>query len=134
MTASPVSSRASRSRRWGSAGLGSAINNAISRVGQPLLGAIIFIVVTTTFYATLGSEDPTIDTSAPTVRMDFPPLNPPVAGTTQTQLAAANEASITAFHQAMFAAAILLLIGAAVVWVGLRERRTVTAPVEAGAT
>ncbi len=117
-----------------SAGLGSAINNAISRVGQPLLGAIIFIVVTTSFYATLGSEDPTIDTSAPSVRMDFPPLNPPAAGTTQTQLAAANEASITAFHQAMFAAAILLLIGAAVVWVGLRERQTATAPVEAGAT
>ena len=35
-------------------GLGSAINNAISRVGQPLLGAIIFIAISATFYATLG--------------------------------------------------------------------------------
>ena len=27
----------------GNAGIGSAINNAISRVGQPLLGAVIFV-------------------------------------------------------------------------------------------
>jgi len=119
-----------------SAGLGSAINNAISRVGQPLLGALIFIVVTTTFYATLATVTPTLDTSSAQVRTDFPPLNPPAAGATADQVAAANEASIAAFHQAMFAAAGLLLIGAVVVWVGLRERRaSASASVEAaGAT
>ena len=36
-------------------GLGSAINNAIARVGQPLLGAVIFIAVSATFYATLAA-------------------------------------------------------------------------------
>lgn len=57
-----------------SAGLGSAINNAISRVGQPLLGAIVFIAVTSTFYATLGTLAGDIDTSSPAVRTAFPPL------------------------------------------------------------
>jgi EmrB/QacA subfamily drug resistance transporter len=118
-----------------SAGLGSAINNAISRVGQPLLGALIFIVVTTTYYATLATLTPALDTTAAAVRTDFPPLNPPAASATAAQVAAANEASITAFHQAMFAAAGLLLIGATVVWIGLRERRAAAAaPVEAKAT
>ena len=39
-------------------GLGSAINNSISRVGQPLLGALIFIAVSATFYAVLGARRP----------------------------------------------------------------------------
>lgn len=112
------------------AGLGSAINNAISRVGQPLLGALIFIVVTTTFYATLSTLTLDLDTSSAAVRSAFPPLNPPAAGATSVQIAAANEASITAFHQAMFVAAGLLLTGSVVVWYGLRERT----PRPAGAT
>jgi EmrB/QacA subfamily drug resistance transporter len=103
------------------AGLGSAINNAISRVGQPLLGAIIFIVVSATFYATLDSGT-ALDTSSPEVRAAFPPLNPPAAGATAEQVAAANEASMAAFHQAMLAGAGLLVTGSAVVWFGLRER------------
>ncbi len=90
------------------AGLGSAINNAISRVGQPLLGAIIFIVVSATFYASLGSLEPSLDTSEASVRMAFQPLNPPMAGTSPADVAAANEASITAFHQAMFAGSVSL--------------------------
>jgi EmrB/QacA subfamily drug resistance transporter len=114
------------------AGLGSAINNAISRVGQPLLGALIFIVVSASFYATLSGLAPGLDTSASSVRSAFPPLNPPAAGATTTQVAAANQASITAFHQAMFAAAGLLLIGSIVVWYGLRERTS--RPAEAGAS
>ncbi len=102
------------------AGLGSAINNAISRVGQPLLGSIIFIVVSATFYATLSGLDPTLDTGAAAVRQAFPPLNPPAAGATAAQIAAANKASIGSFHQSMLVGAGLLLIAAAVNWVGLR--------------
>ncbi len=45
-------------------GLGSAINNSISRVGQPLLGALIFIAVSATFYAVLGTEAPGLDVDA----------------------------------------------------------------------
>ncbi len=104
------------------AGLGSAINNAISRVGQPLLGALIFIVVSATFYATLGTSSPDLDTSSATVRSAFPPLNPPAAGATAEQISAANEASMAAFHQAMLAGVGLLVTGSAVVWFGLRDK------------
>jgi EmrB/QacA subfamily drug resistance transporter len=104
------------------AGLGSATNNAISRVGQPLLGAVIFIAVSATFYGALGRIAPALDTTTEAVRRGFPPLNPPAAGATAPQIAAANQASIEAFHQAMLVAVALLLIGAAVNWVGLRER------------
>ena len=52
-------------------GLGSAINNSISRVGQPLLGALIFIVISATYYASLGSAAG-LDTSDPNVRRYVP--------------------------------------------------------------
>ena len=57
-------------------GIGSAINNSISRVGQPLLGAIIFIAISAIYYASLGSLAG-VDTSDPAVRHAFQPLNPP---------------------------------------------------------
>ena len=57
-------------------GLGSAINNSISRVGQPLLGAIIFIALSATYYATLGNLAPGLDTESTGVRSVFQPLNP----------------------------------------------------------
>jgi EmrB/QacA subfamily drug resistance transporter len=101
-------------------GLGSAINNAIARVGQPLLGAIIFLAVNTTFYANLASIAPDIDTTSAAVRAAFSPLNPPRPGATPDQIAAATRASIEAFHQAMGVAAVLVAIGGAISWVGLR--------------
>jgi len=102
-----------------SAGLGSAINNAISRVGQPLLGALIFVAISATFYATLGTLAPDLDVSDEAVRRGFPPLNVP-SGASPDQVAAAATASMDAFHLAMFVAAILLAIGALVSYVGLR--------------
>lgn len=101
-------------------GLGSAINNAIARVGQPLLGALIFVAVSGTFYAMLATLAPELDLTSPAVRAAFPPLNPPRAGATPEQIAAAARASIDAFHQAMGVAAILVGIGGAVSWFGLR--------------
>jgi EmrB/QacA subfamily drug resistance transporter len=101
-------------------GLGSAINNAIARVGQPLLGAVIFVAISATFYSALATRAPDLDTTSQTVRADFPPLNPPRDGATADQVAAAAQASIDAFHQAMFVGAGLLVIGAAVSWFGLR--------------
>ena len=38
-------------------GVGSAINNSISRVGQPLLGALIFIPISAAYYASLDGGD-----------------------------------------------------------------------------
>ncbi|MEP6638905.1 MAG: hypothetical protein ABJC39_06095, partial [Chloroflexota bacterium] len=101
-------------------GIGSAINNSIARVGQPLLGAFIFIAISATYYASLG-EATGIDTSDPAVRSAFQPLNPPAAGVTPDQLTASNAASIEAFHLAMLVGAGLLAIGALVSWYGLRE-------------
>jgi hypothetical protein len=103
-------------------GLGSAINNAIARVGQPLIGAIIFVAVSTTFYATLTSTAPDIDTTSVTARAAFPPLNPPKTGATPDQVAAASDASVVAFHQAMGVAAILVAVGGGISWVGLRPK------------
>ena len=101
-------------------GIGSAINNSIARVGQPLLGAFIFIAVSATYYASLGSAAG-VDTGDPAVRTAFQPLNPPVAGATAAQIAASNQASMDAFHLAMLACAGLLAMGAFVAWYGLRE-------------
>lgn len=102
------------------AGLGSAINNALSRVGQPLLGSIVFIIVSATFYGQLTAGAVGVDTSIDSVRQAFPPLNPPAPGASPAQVAAANAASIAAFHWAMLGAAALLGIGALVDWIGLR--------------
>jgi EmrB/QacA subfamily drug resistance transporter len=104
-------------------GLGSAINNSISRVGQPLIGAIIFIAISATFYASLGVLAPGLDTSSATVRTDFQPLNPPPASATPEQVAATIQASLDAFHLAMLVAAVLLIVGGLVSWFGLREQR-----------
>ena len=102
-------------------GLGSAINNAIARVGQPLLGALIFVAVSGTFYAALSTLAPDLDLTSAAVRAGFPPLNPPRVEATAEQIDAAARASIEAFHQAMTVAAGLVAIGGAVSWVGLRQ-------------
>jgi len=64
----PLTTALMRSVPGRQAGLASAINNAISRVGPQLAGALIFIVVTASFYATLGSLVPGLDTSSADVR------------------------------------------------------------------
>jgi EmrB/QacA subfamily drug resistance transporter len=107
-------------------GLGSAINNSISRVGQPLLGALIFMVISATYYASLGSRGG-LDTTDPAVRRAFQPLNPPAAGATPAEVAASNQASIDAFQLAMIICAALLAVGAAVSFFGLRETTAVPA-------
>lgn len=101
-------------------GLGSAINNAISRIGPQLLGAALFVAITATFYDGLERRVPEVDTSDPQVRQVFAPLNPPKrgaagdAGVTAELDRASRDASTDAFHLAMFAAAGLLIAGAAV--------------------
>ena len=106
-------------------GVGSAINNSISRVGQPLLGALIFIPISAAYYAALAASTG-LDTTDSAVRRAFQPLNPPGAGATAEQIVASNEASIAAFQLAMWVCAGLLIVGALVSWVGLREPRRAT--------
>jgi EmrB/QacA subfamily drug resistance transporter len=100
-------------------GLGSAINNSISRVGAPLIGALIFIAISATFYSVLGSLTG-LDTNASDIRQAFPPLNPPRADANDAQLEAVRQASVDAFHQAMLVSAALLGVGGAVSFFGLR--------------
>jgi hypothetical protein len=108
-------------------GLGSAINNALSRVGQPLLGAVIFVAITASFYSGLASRVPGLDPADPAVRAAIAPLNPPVEGTPEAEVAAAKSASVDAFHLAALVSAALMIAGSAVSAVGLRtgtpERR-----------
>ena len=103
------------------AGLGSAINNAVSRVGSPLVSAALFIVITATFYPTLASLVPAADVDDPALREQVQPLTRPAAGTDPTLADAAREASTDAFRLAMLVAAGLLAAGGAVNAVGIRN-------------
>src|SRR5438876_926694 len=101
-------------------GLGSAINNAISRVGPQLAGALIFIFLTASFYASLAAHLPGVDTSSESFRNQVSPLNTP----SDLKLTAiVRDASTTAFHLAMLIGSGLLLVGAVVNAVGIRNKQ-----------
>ncbi len=104
----------------GRTGLGSAINNAISRVGPQLAGAVIFIFITSSFYASL-SQQTGLDGYSSAVRKQFAPLSAPVAPVSPSQQAAARAASHGAFSRAMLLCATLLVGGAAVNGFGLQR-------------
>ena len=105
------------------AGLGSAINNAVSRVGSPLLLAMLYLVITLVFYGSLDRTQPSMDTDSNAVRAVVQPLNPPPAGTDPQTAIAIDQASTEAFRLAMLIDAGLLLLGATVNGFGLRRRR-----------
>jgi EmrB/QacA subfamily drug resistance transporter len=104
------------------AGLASAINNSISRIGQPLLSALIFVVVSGSFYASLASSVSGVDASDPALRAQVQPLNPPAAGTPADVAKAANEASTGALRLAAIVCAVLLTAGAVANGIGLAPR------------
>jgi EmrB/QacA subfamily drug resistance transporter len=104
------------------AGLGSAINNSISRVGSPLIGALVFIAITASFYSSLASQIPGLNPDDPQLRATVAPLNQPPPGSPPELVDATKEASTDAFRFALLVCAGLLIVGAAVDGVGLRER------------
>jgi hypothetical protein len=106
-------------------GVASAINNAISRIGPLLAGAVIFIGVSAAFYGVLHDRVPSLDTGSAAVRAAIPPLNPPDRSVPADQVAAARVASTDAFHLAMLIAAALCAGGAAVNALGIRNERAV---------
>lgn len=122
ITVAPLTTALMASVPENRAGLGSAVNNAISRVGPQLAGALIFVAITGAFYADLSSKAPGLDTSSDQVRQQLPPLNKPDASVGPVLVAAAHDASTDAFHLAMLLSAGLLLSGAAVSAVGIRDR------------
>ena len=103
------------------AGIASAINNALSRVGQPLIGAAVFIVVSGAFYATIAAAVPGTDPASPTLRSQYEAFHPAPDGASPALADAARAASTDAYHLAAIVGASLMLAGAAVNAVGLRE-------------
>jgi len=97
-------------------GLGSAINNAISRVGPQLAGALIFIFLTATFYGFLGAHGLPVNDEA--FRSNVSPLNTPPD---PRLVGVVRDASTSSFHLAMLMGAGLLLAGAIVNAVGIRN-------------
>lgn len=98
------------------AGLGSAINNAVSRVGQPLLLAVIYLGVTAVFLGALDRLMPGAD-----LARTLQPLNPPPADASPALVSAMTQASTEAFHLAMLVCAGLLVAGALANGLGLRR-------------
>jgi EmrB/QacA subfamily drug resistance transporter len=103
-------------------GVASAVNNAISRVGPQLAGALIFVVISTSFYNQVGSRVG-LPGSSSELRKQVAPLNPPEPGASPELERAARAASTESFHLAMLIAAVLLLLGAGVNAVGIRNPR-----------
>jgi len=99
-------------------GLGSAINNAISRVGPQLAGALIFVFLTANFYSSLAGRVSGVDVSSESFRNQVSPLNTPLD---PHLVAAVRDASTSSFHLAMILGVGLLLAGAIVNAVGIRN-------------
>jgi hypothetical protein len=102
-------------------GVASAINNAISRVGSPLVNALIFVAVASSFYASIGARVPGVDAGSREFRNAVAPLNQPSTDVAPEVRAAARQASTEAFHLAMLVAAGLLTAGAAFNGFGIRN-------------
>ena len=119
----PLTTALMRSVPGRQAGLASAINNAISRVGPQLAGAVIFIIVTASFYATLGAHFPYLDVNDPYVRSHIQPMAAPGPLINLDRWSDVQIASTDAFHLAMLTAAVLLVAGALVNFLGISDRQ-----------
>jgi MFS family permease len=126
MLVAPLTTALMRSVPMANAGLASAINNAISRVGPQLVGAVIFVGITALFYANLATLLPGTDVAA--LRHTIAPLDVPPLHTPPDIVAAAHRASTDAFHLAMLVCAGLLLVGAAVNAFGIRPFAAAPSP------
>jgi hypothetical protein len=100
-------------------GVGSAINNAISRVGPQLAGALIFVFITANFYGYLAGKLTVVDVTDPKFRSAVSPLNTPLD---PHLIGVVRDASTSSFHIAMIVAALLLIIGAAVNGIGIQNK------------
>jgi hypothetical protein len=101
------------------AGLASSINNAISRIGPQLAGAVIFVAVTAVFYSSLASRVPGLDPNSASLRAEVSPLNRPTASAPAEVTAQARNASGDAYRTAMLIAAGLVVAGAAANAIGI---------------
>jgi hypothetical protein len=103
------------------AGVASAINNAISRVGSPLVTAVIFVAVASSFYASIARQVPGTDVDSREFQSEVAPLNRPTGDVSPEIRTAARAASTDAFRLAMLVSVALLLAGAAINATGIRN-------------
>jgi EmrB/QacA subfamily drug resistance transporter len=129
----PLTTALMRSVPGRQAALASAINNAISRVGPQLAGAVIFIIITASFYVTLASLVPGLDTDSAQVRAEIPPISAPAPTVPPDQVAAARQASTDSFHLAMLSSAVLLFAGALTNGLFISNRQALEGPSAEGA-
>lgn len=116
----PLTTALMRSVPVRNSGVASAFNNAISRVGPQVAGALLFVAITASFYANLAERVPRLDVSSPQVRESITALNPP-RDVGEKVRAAASASSTEAFHLAVIVAALLCLIGAGINAAGIRN-------------
>jgi hypothetical protein len=113
-------------------GVASAINNAISRVGPQLAGALIFVAIASSFYSGLGARVTGLPVTSDHVRTEIAPLNRPDASdrfrlrgdgiiTGRELIGPTKEASTHSFHVAMLIGALMLIAGAVVNGLGIRN-------------
>jgi EmrB/QacA subfamily drug resistance transporter len=102
-------------------GVGSAINNAISRVGPQLAGALIFVFITANFYGYLAGTLSGVDVNSSGFRAAVSPLNTPLD---PTFISVVRDASTSSFHIAMLVATLLLLLGALANGIGIQDAKT----------
>ena len=123
----PLTTALMRSVPSHNSGLASAINNAISRVGPQLFGAVIFIAISATFYANFDraylEETGSGARHGLNVREDISPLNRPDEGFGGSVRRAAAEASTEAFAFAMLVGSGLCFAGAIVNGIGIRNEQ-----------
>ena len=108
------------------AGLASSINNAVSRIGPQLAGALIFVAVTAVFYSSLASLVPGLDAGSASLRAELSPLNRASAAAPPEIARQARFASADAFHAAMLISAGLLVAGAIVNAIGMPRKQPET--------
>ena len=81
------------------------------------------LIIPASFYDTLGSLTPDLDTGSAEVRAEFQPLNPPPDGSSPAAVEAATAtASTNAFRLAMFVTAALAALGAVINAAGLQRK------------
>jgi hypothetical protein len=105
------------------AGLASALNNAVSRAGAPLVSALLFVAISATFYPSLAARVPGVDVESAAVRTLVQPLTRPKPETPPDLAAAARAASTDAYRLAMLVSAGLFVLGGLVAGFGLEGRR-----------
>lgn len=117
----PLTSALMRSVPPAHSGVASAINNAISRIGPQLGGALLFVAATASFYGSVAVFAPAVDTESPEVRAELSPFNPAPEGANAEVRDAVQRASTSAFHLTVIVSAGLCFLGAAVNAVGIRN-------------